>query len=183
MSNQVKNNINNKMNKFIMSILPTDVCVLIFEYEGEAKKNNEKFLKEFNKILEIQKYYGLAFRLPRMYDDDSFGCVLRSIPLLNTSSIYKFILNQKKRVSYCNCGEACCYQFHYEPNKQYICGCHEKKSIGGLSYTYPYLNKKLSIRKESTGFCVKITKQKKMVDLLCEPINSNYIQSNSADSW
>jgi hypothetical protein len=173
---------NNKNNNFIMRIFPTDIWVLIFEYEGEAKKNNENCLKEFKKILESQQYYGLAFRLPRMYDDDNFGCILRSIRLLNTSSTYKFILNQKKTVSYCNCDEACCYQFHYDTNKQYICRCHEKKSIGGITYSYPYQNKKFLIRKESNGFCVKICENKKIIELLCPETNNNYISKITQNS-
>jgi hypothetical protein len=163
-------------------VLPCDVLMLIFEFEGSAKENYNKVLNEFNKIMNIKLYYNLAFRIPSMWDDDLTSPIIKGIPLLNTSNNYKFILNQKKIVSYCKCNKACCYQFHYNLNKNYKCSCHDNISIGGLSYTYPYKNKKLTIRKEKTGFCVKIN-EPSQPNWLYHSSDSNYLSSNSENSW
>jgi len=153
MSNQLTKNTN------YLRILPCDVLSLIFEFEGSKKENYKKTLKEFKKILETKRHYILALKIPNSYcddDDDNFN--VSSIHYLNTKSICKFIINQKKFTSVCDCEEPCCYRFQYPNQKKYICGCHEKKE-GGVVYSYTLGKKnKLSIRQEQTGFCVKITK-------------------------
>lgn len=138
-----------------LNILPSDVLVLIFEFEGSAKENYNIILKEFKKILEIKNCYNLAFQILQSYDDRFY---LRQIPSLHTTSTYKFILNQKKVSSFCNCKEPCCYQFHYQNDKKYICNCHEKKERGIVYYYGLNKKEKLAIRPDQTGFCVKITK-------------------------
>ena len=179
---EIKLNNNNCKKNLFGRFLPSDIIILIFEFEGFAKKNAAKFLNEYNKIMDIKLYYILAFRIPSMWDDDLTSPLIKGIPLLNTSNNYKFILNQKKIVSYCKCNKVCCYQFHYNLNKNYKCSCHDKTSIGGLSYTYPYKNKKLTIRKEKTGFCVKINEPSQPI-CVYQSSDSNYLSSNSENSW
>lgn len=138
-----------------LELLPNDILIHIFEFEGFAKENHNKFLKQFSKILESQKYYSFAFTSSY---DDNYGPYLRSVPGLNIKENYKYLLNHKKSVSFCNCKTPCCYQFHYNKQIPYICGCHEKIP-GGISYIYCLNNrvdKKITIRLEKTGFCVKI---------------------------
>jgi hypothetical protein len=136
----------------LYSKLPASVILIIFEYEGLAKENNDKFVKLFKKILLSSQYYKQAFRTSYQYDDFH----LKSVPSLNKIEIYKYILRAKKHITFCGCQHNCCIKFMYDINKKYICGCHEKKS-GGISYIF-HLNsgKKICIRTENTGFCVKI---------------------------
>jgi hypothetical protein len=149
MSNQLTNK------KNYLFILPCDIVSLIFEFEGSQKENYNKILKEFQKILETRKLYKLAFNLPERYGD----FILRKVPGIHSTPIYKFILNQNKVISKCECNEPCCYRFQYSNLTSYSCGCHEKKEAG-LVYSYHVNNQeKLSIRKEKTGFCVKITRK------------------------
>lgn len=150
-------NVQSLIKKSPLAQLPNDILAIIFEFEGFAKENYNIFLKEFKKILESKIYYNLAFRVS--YNDklDGVSCYLRSIPLLKIKENFKFLLNHKKTLSYCNCDTPCCYRFHYENQLGYSCGCHEKKTYG-VSYTYPInrTNQKITIRVEKTGFCVKI---------------------------
>lgn len=151
MNFQVKAPIKNLF-KILYSKLPETVILIIFEFEGLAKENNDKFIKMFKNILLSKKYYSLALRTSYQYDDFS----LKSVPSLNNRETYKYILNAKKHISFCECHYTCCIKFMYYINKKYICGCHENKS-GGISYIF-HLNtgKKIYIRTENTGFCVKI---------------------------
>jgi hypothetical protein len=146
----------NQSNKNYLCILPSDVLSLIFEFEGIAKENYDKIIKEFQKILKTKKMYDLAFKIPEIYDD----MFLMRVSCLHTTPIYKFILNQKKISSTCQCSEPCCFRFQYYNQTSYNCRCHEKKE-SGINYSY-YLNRKekISIIQQETGFCVKITKQK-----------------------
>jgi hypothetical protein len=139
--------------EILYSKLPETVILIIFEFEGLTKENNDKFIKMFKDILLSKKYYSLAFRTSYQYDDDIH---LKSVPSLNKIETYKYILRAKKHISFCECKHNCCIKFMYDINKKYICGCHEKKS-GGISYIF-HLNagKKIYIRTENTGFCVKI---------------------------
>jgi hypothetical protein len=78
---------------------------------------------------------------------------------LSIKEKYKFILNCKKRVSFCSCCvKPCCYRFQYNDTGKYICGCHANNTCG-VSYSY-YLGQrqkqKITVRTEKTGFCVKI---------------------------
>jgi len=150
MSNQVTNK------KNYLRILPSEIVFIIFEFEGSQKENYNKTLKEFQKILESRKLYKLAFKLPKSYGD----YILRQVPLIHSTPMYKFILNQKKVISKCDCIEPCCYRFQYSNQTSYSCGCHEKKEAGIVYSYYVNTKEKLSIRKEKTGFCVKITRQK-----------------------
>jgi hypothetical protein len=141
-----------------LGLLPSDVLIIIFEFEGFAKENTNKFLKQFKQILKSQKYYSFAFR-SSYHDDYDYGPRICSVPLLNIKENYKYLLNYKKAISFCNCETPCCYQFHYNRKISYNCGCHEKKP-GGVSYIYCLDrtgDKKITIRVEKTGFCVKIT--------------------------
>jgi len=150
MNSQVKAPLNNLF-KILNSKLPESVMLIIFEFEGLAKENNDKFIKMFKNILLSIKYFRLAFR-----SSNSYEVRLKGIPSLNCREIYNYILRAKKHISFCDCQHICCIKFMYDLKKPYICGCHEKKS-GGISYIF-HINggKKIYIRVENTGFCVKI---------------------------
>jgi hypothetical protein len=130
---------------------PKSVILIIFEFEGLAKENYDKFIKMFKNILLSSQYYTQAFRSAYSYNDLRLKCV----PSLNYRETYKFILNAKKHITFCECQQCCCIKFMYDKKYKYVCGCHEKKS-GGLTYIY-HINggKKIYIRLEKTGFCVK----------------------------
>jgi hypothetical protein len=93
----MSNQITNKKNYLL--ILPSEIVFIIFEFEGSQKENYNKTLKEFQKILESRNLYKLAFKLPKSYGD----YILRQVPLIHSTPMYKFILNQKKVISKCDC--------------------------------------------------------------------------------
>jgi hypothetical protein len=139
----------------LYSKLPETVMLIIFEFEGLAKENNDKFIKMFKKILLSTKYYSLAFRSAHQYHD-MLSLRLKSIPGLNYRETYKYILSAEKHILFCYCQQDCCIKFMYDKKNKYVCGCHENKS-GGITHIY-HINggKKIYIRSEKTGFCVKI---------------------------
>jgi hypothetical protein len=144
---------NSYLNTFY-SKLPLSVILIIFEYEGLAKENYDKFIKMFKKILLSAKYYRLAVK---SYNDDNCNCLhFKSIARLNCRENYKYILAAQKYTLFCNCENHCCIKFIYNKTKGYNCGCHDKKTYG-VSYAY-HINggKKILIRTDKNGFCVKI---------------------------
>jgi hypothetical protein len=141
--------------KFNLYNLPKEILIIIFEFEGLNKIIHDKFLKEFKKILDIERHYRLAYRAS-YYNDDFY---VRAVKGLKVKEKYKFILNCKNRVSFCSCLKPCCYRFQYNNDtEKYICGCHAKNTCG-VSYSYSIgqrQKQKITVRTEKTGFCVKI---------------------------
>ena len=136
--------------------LPLDVLLLILEFEGFAKENQQYFIKKFKKILEIERNYKLAY-LPTYYYETFMSKHLK--PIDGIYFDYKFLLNYKKFSSFCVCEKPCCFSFQYYNEEKHHCGCHEKQHDNALVWkyiinTHVTREKKLLIRTQKTGFCI-----------------------------
>jgi hypothetical protein len=124
--------------------------------ENSTEKIKNKYTLVINQIKNIMKsqtYYYLAFRYI-----NEFSFARSNIKRINIVGLtkYKYLLNYKKAVTFCNCEEPCCFRFQYKEEVKYICGCHEKKTFGIFESCYLNRDCVLSVRTEKTGFCVKI---------------------------
>jgi len=142
----------------IFTSLPTDILLLIFEYEGHGKEHFKKVLQQFSAALKSRIMYNCVYSCINREDSELDSFINNKFYAMLALPMYKFILQFGTYTNRCKCERPCCYQFHYDyTNSKYNCYCHAKISRG-ISHSFPFGSRqRINIKTNDNGLCVKIT--------------------------